>query len=445
MEPMTQTLTVGTENAHLLPIGIVLFFSNAVDAALGKFLPDWRSYLPLGLGDHPTGILSHTVRTMQEYPKLTSYADFRQSSSWDSWWEPLVKYCSSPSTELGDLLSPASLVVLVLLVIAFRLLKAVLLPFFSSLGRTAGRRTHGRKWELDNEERIVKFAEYVFRFLFHSFISMVGIYCFFDKEWWDPQRGGTKNLWANYPNDVIDVGMIWYYLVQSAYNIEALLSLAELSFSVQFRSPLTEKENKWQSPVKVGWAKTVRGDFQEMMVHHVITNLLVLGSSNFRCHRVGSMVFMVHDVSDVPVDLSKLANFLKWKKTTVGCFISMVLVWLVTRLGIFPFVIYKSVLFESGLSLNSGVLSVEFYYCYRHIFIILMGLIIILHVSWFVMFLKMGYVLVNKGETHDLSEHKGGEHHGVIQTNNNGNGVAATGNGNGHATNGNHSNGKKKK
>eukprot|EP00978_Attheya_sp_CCMP212_P009748 scaffold23195_cov51-Attheya_sp.AAC.4 len=381
MEPMTQTLTVGTENAHLLPIGIVLFFSNAVDVALGKFLPDWRSYLPLGLGDYPTGILSHTVRTMQEYPKLTSYADFRQSSSWDSWWEPLVKYCSSPSTELGDLLSPASLVVLVLL------------------------------------------------------------------EWWDPQRGGTKNLWANYPNDVIDVGMIWYYLVQSAYNIEALLSLAELSFSVQFRSPLTEKENKWQSPVKVGWAKTVRGDFQEMMVHHVITNLLVLGSSNFRCHRVGSMVFMVHDVSDVPVDLSKLANFLKWKKTTVGCFISMVLVWLVTRLGIFPFVIYKSVLFESGLSLNSGVLSVEFYYCYRHIFIILMGLIIVLHVSWFVMFLKMGYVLVNKGETHDLSEHKDGEHHanGIIQTTN-GNGVAATKNGNGHATkNGNHSNGKKTK
>ena len=49
------------------------------------------------------------------------------------------------------------------------------------------------------------------------------------------------------------------------------------------------------------------------------------------------------------------------------------------------------------------------YVTYRHIFFVSMGLLILLHLAWFTMFLKMGYVLVRKGETHDLSEHKSGE------------------------------------
>ena len=40
---------------------------------------------------------------------------------------------------------------------------------------------------------------------------------------------------------------------------------------------------------------------------------------------------------------------------------------------------------------------------------VLMGAIILLHVLWFTMFLRMGYILVFKGEDHDLSEHKKGE------------------------------------
>ena len=49
-------------------------------------------------------------------------------------------------------------------------------------------------------------------------------------------------------------------------------------------------------------------------------------------------------VSDVPVDLSKLANFLKWKVTTVVCFGTMVLTWLYTRLYILPVKIYWTVI-----------------------------------------------------------------------------------------------------
>ena len=147
-----------------------------------------------------------------------------------------------------------------------------------------------------------------------------------------------------------------------------------------------------------------------MFLHHLITNSLILGSSYFRFHRIGSMVFLVHDVSDVPVDLSKLANFLKWKRTTAFFFAVMVLTWLAARLIIFPIVIYGSVVRESHVlvTVNRG-LNPVYYRAYRPIFDVLMCCIVLLHLVWFFMFLNMGWLLISRGEAHDLSEHKGGE------------------------------------
>lgn len=193
--------------------------------------------------------------------------------------------------------------------------------------------------------------------------------------------------------------MTWLYLVQAAYNLEALVSLLVLSFQIQWN----------HSYPKIAWASTVRGDFREMAVHHVVTNLLVLASSYLRFTRIGSMVFLVHDLSDVPVDLSKLANFLKWRNTTVLCFVTMVLLWFFTRLVILPFVIIRSVLFESYLLVTASDCHVLYYYGYRIFFYILFGIIQLLHILWFLMFLRMGWLILTKSELHDLSEHKKGE------------------------------------
>jgi hypothetical protein len=340
-------------------------------------------------------------------PKLTTYEEFLESSSASTKFsvQSLSQFAfETPSTSLADLTTLSSLVTLFVLVMILRLVKGILLPFFSDLGRKAGRQTHGPAWEKTNEIRIVKFGEYVFRLLFHSCISLAGIYYFWDKEWWT--SGGTPSLFMNYPHQEIAPGMTWYYLVQSAYNIDAMVSLLEMSFEVQYCS------KNAIMPIRLGWSKSVRGDFQEMFIHHVITNLLIIGSSFFRFTRVGSMVFLVHDISDVPVDLSKLANFLKWKTTTALCFAAMVLVWCLTRLGALPFVIYRSVLWDTWLVCQSGVIDPIYYVHYKPFFVVLVGLLILLHLAWFTMFLQMGWVLVSKGEAHDLSEHKKGETQG---------------------------------
>jgi hypothetical protein len=50
-----------------------------------------------------------------------------------------------------------------------------------------------------------------------------------------------------------------------------------------------------------------------------------------------------------------------------------------------------------------------YYVVYQPFFVFLMGLLIVLHLAWFTMFIQMGWFLIFKGEAHDLSEHKSGE------------------------------------
>jgi hypothetical protein len=166
----------------------------------------------------------------------------------------------------------------------------------------------------------------------------------------------------------------------------------------------------WTPIFTLHWSTTVRGDFREMMAHHIVTNTLIFFSSYYRLTRVGSMVFLIHDISDVPIDMSKLANFVKWRVTTIVCFFIMVLLWVVTRLTIFPFVICGSVITESYEYLVvRGSLDPALHDAYYLFFYALLGALVMLHVTWFVILLRIGWTLVTTGERHDYTEHKSGE------------------------------------
>ena len=50
-----------------------------------------------------------------------------------------------------------------------------------------------------------------------------------------------------------------------------------------------------------------------------------------------------------------------------------------------------------------------YFYAFQPVFMMLLSILVLLHATWFSMFVKMGYVLATKGETHDMTEHKKGE------------------------------------
>lgn len=290
-----------------LPPAPVAWLYNAVDlVCMPLRCTSWRSHFDVA-EDSWLSEQYKIPRIADSLPNLLTYADFRQQeiAKGEAWftWESVYRYAfETPSTALGNLTTPTAFLTLCVLVSLLRLVKSVLLPYFCSLGRQAASATHGEAWVKSNEIRVVKFGEYLFRLLYHSAISVFGIAYFHDKQWWQP--GETTSVFLGYPYQEILPGMAWYYLLQSAYNLDAFLSLLELSFVGKFQwirrtSPPKRRNSngQWQSPLAISWSPTVRGDFQEMFVHHVVTNVLVVGSSLLRFTRIGSMVFLVHDVS----------------------------------------------------------------------------------------------------------------------------------------------------
>lgn len=389
---------------------LIDFTFMSLDALFSTlYLPNWRDYVPLSKEIMERNMPSMPISS--QFPILVSYADFISSPDRAVGFKSMLDFALTPTTSLGSVTSRDGTIALLILVLLLRQLKAFLIPRFCDIGRHMGRKTHGEEWEVHNEERIVKFGEYVFRLAYHFSASVFGVYFFLSQPWWDYTKDGARLVFENYPRHEIDVPTTWYYLFQAAYNVEAMMSLIELSFKFQLRSPLDKKAKSIQCPIQVSWSSTVRGDFTEMFVHHVITNLLVIGSSHMRFTRIGCMVFLVHDISDIPVDLSKLANFLKWKITSVLCFISLLIMWIFARLIVLPLYIVKSVFTEShrALSFEDGGVHERHYNVMIPVFRILLVGITSLHVFWFAILMRIFLKLLLKGERHDLSEHKHGE------------------------------------
>jgi len=87
------------------------------------------------------------------------------------------------------------------------------------------------------------------------------------------------------------------------------------------------------------WAFTVtqftdnrRKDFSEMFFHHIITLYLTCSSWMSNSHRVGSVILVLHDSSDVFLEIGKASKYASLKRTcntNAGLFI---VVWVTTRL-----------------------------------------------------------------------------------------------------------------
>ncbi len=83
-----------------------------------------------------------------------------------------------------------------------------------------------------------------------------------------------------------------------------------------------------------------RKDFRQMVLHHVITILLVLGSWCVDEIRIGVLIVTLHDLSDIPASLTKVCNYLKlhgrkcWYATE-ACFALNLACWYLMRLHLF--------------------------------------------------------------------------------------------------------------
>ncbi|KAJ6652160.1 hypothetical protein lerEdw1_013144 [Lerista edwardsae] len=164
-----------------------------------------------------------------------------------------------------------------------------------------------------------KFCEASWRFTFYLTSLSTGIAVLYDKPWfWD-----HRECWIGYPQQPLLPSIFAYYMLELSFYLSLSITLP---FDVK------------------------RKDFHEQIVHHAITIFLICFSYCANYIRIGTLVMVIHDVSDCVLELTKIFNYLKWRQICDFLFIVFSTLFLFTRLVVFPYkVLYNTYYYSMEL------------------------------------------------------------------------------------------------
>ncbi|KAK3592979.1 hypothetical protein CHS0354_023201 [Potamilus streckersoni] len=210
-----------------------------------------------------------------------------------------------------------------------------------------------------------KFREVSWHFLFYLTMFIYGLVILWNKPWFSQ----TKYCWINWPQQHVTSDLYWYYMIELGFYWALVFSL------------LTDHKRK---------------DFTEMVTHHVATIVLLYFSWLFNFVRIGSLVLVVHDASDYWMAAAKMANYCKKQKLTDSLFGIFLIVWIVSRLGIFPFVCIYATLIQPYHYVMDRTCGCHFFF---NFFLILLQ---VLHILWSVMIFRIVIGKLVKGQVEDV-------------------------------------------
>ncbi|XP_076348835.1 ceramide synthase 6-like [Tachypleus tridentatus] len=163
---------------------------------------------------------------------------------------------------------------------------------------------------------LTKFTESSWRFTFYFSAFLYGLYTLSDKPWlWD-----TRYCWYGYPHQSVTDDVWWYYMVELGFY-----------WALTFSQFLDIK----------------RKDFLQMFVHHIITIMLLSFSWACNFWRVGTLVMLIHDFADIPLEVTKMIKYLGKQNMADISFMIFTLAWIVSRLGLFPYRVIYSTMYEA--------------------------------------------------------------------------------------------------
>ena len=192
--------------------------------------------------------------------------------------------------------------------------------------------------------------------------------------WWPPGVGDPQAMFDHYPFVPQNRALNVYYLVQLGWSLHSLF---------------------------VTLLQAGRGGYLTMVVHHMATLLLVAGSYFVQNNmRLGTEVFFVHDVCDVPVSVTRMVLDVGLTWPTAVAYLVLMPTWLVFRLVLFPFCVIRNVSYRA---LRDGWVAWD----EAHGWVPLtagMLVLVVLHVRWFVELFNMGATFIRSGVIADSTE-----------------------------------------
>lgn len=117
------------------------------------------------------------------------------------------------------------------------------------------------------------------------------------------------------------------------------------------------------------------------------------------------MVLLVHDINDIPLEVGKALIYMGRTVLPNIMFVFLIVSWIGSRLGLLPFKIIYSTWNESITQIPTDV--IPFYHAFNYALMFL----VVLHVYWFALILKVAYrtVVQNKEIADHREEHDGGK------------------------------------
>lgn len=153
----------------------------------------------------------------------------------------------------------------------------------------------------------------------------------------------------------------------------------------------------------------IRKDYLVMMTHHVVTIALVTWSYAIGFLPVGVVVLILHDFTDIPLDMLKMANYLKLEGFP-GLFVSEIMFvitlfyWVWFRIYLYP----TKLLYTTGVELREAAMSMEDAHDWTNLFPnpgppswllfnVLLSTLYLLHIWWGFLLLRVLIGVLTKG------------------------------------------------
>ncbi|XP_076215694.1 ceramide synthase 4-like isoform X2 [Aptenodytes patagonicus] len=144
-------------------------------------------------------------------------------------------------------------------------------------------------------------------------------------------------------------------------------------------------DKPWFWDHTVCWLRFPQQDFKEQIIHHIATITLIFVSYCANLIRFGMIIMLVHDASDYILELAKMLHYMKWKQVCEAVFIVFAVVFIISRLVIFPLITYYYFVTKFQLFLIS---------CLINTFLMVLQL---LHVFWSYLIIQMIFSVILHG------------------------------------------------
>ncbi|XP_009766541.1 alternaria stem canker resistance protein 1-like [Nicotiana sylvestris] len=146
--------------------------------------------------------------------------------------------------------------------------------------------------------------------------------------------------------------------------------------------------------------ETRRKDFAAQMVHHITTVSLIVLSYIFGLTRVGSVILAIHDGSDVFMEIAKMSRYSGFQRIADIFFIIFAVAFASLRIICFPFWVLRSTCYEILFIVDTEKNRTEGTILY-FLFNSLLVCLLVLHIFWMRLILRMVNDLITKGHITD--------------------------------------------